>query len=673
MPGVISASQNAETGTVMIEASDANRLPVVLRKAREAIQSEYAGVTVSYNPPADAEDKGEIRRKRMQTAAISVGAILFAAGLIVKLPQFHKLALFLVAYLLIGGEVLVRAVKGILKGGAFDECFLMSIATIGAFAIGEYPEGIAVMLFYQIGEAFEHFAVGHSRRSISALMDIRPDSATLKSEERLLTVAPEEVAVGETIVVKPGESVPLDGIVVSGVSAFDTSALTGESLPRDAAAGNEALSGFVNKSGLLTIKVTKAYGESAVSKILDLTRDAAARKAPSENFITKFSRYYTPAVVFGAIALAVLPPMFADGMWADWFGRALVFLVVSCPCALVISVPLSFFGGIGGASKNGILVKGGAYLESLAKTDTVVFDKTGTLTKGVFSVKRIVPSGDFSARELLECAAYAESASTHPIAVSIVEEYGKPVIQNRIGDVTEVPGSGVRANIDGKIVLAGNVRLMEENNIGFTTADLKGTAVHIAVDGIYAGGLMIADSLKPDAVSAVAGLKALGVKKTVILTGDSKANAEKTAAALGVDEVYAGLLPEQKAERLEAIKRGVPGKNCVVFMGDGINDAPVLAVSDVGVAMGGVGSDAAIEAADAVLMTDEPSKLITAIRIAKKTRRIVIQNVVFAIGVKAIVLLLGALGIANMWAAVFGDVGVAVIAILNAMRAMRVN
>jgi Cd2+/Zn2+-exporting ATPase len=486
--------------------------------------------------------------------------------------------------------------------------------------------------------------------------------------------------------VKPGESVPLDGVVISGTSAFDTSALTGESLPRDVSEGSEALSGFVNKSGLLSIKVTKAYGESAVAKILDLTQNAAARTAPSERFITKFSRYYTPAVVFGAVALAVLPPLLTGGAWADWLGRALVFLVVSCPCALVLSVPLSFFGGVGGASRNGVLVKGGAYLEALAQVDTVVFDKTGTLTQGVFVVEKVSPASGFSQETLLEYAAYAEGASNHPIAISIVGAYGKPVRQDRIGSVTEVAGAGVEARVDGKTVLAGSERLMREGGIGLIplldagtvgaaeaagAAEVAGTVVHVAVDGAYAGSLVIADSLKQDAAAAVAGLKALGVRKSVILTGDSKANAEEAAVETGVDEVYAELLPEQKVERLEAIKRDVPGKGRVVFVGDGINDAPVLAVSDVGVAMGGVGSDAAIEAADVVIMTDEPSKLITAIRIAKKTRVIVTQNVVFALGVKAVILLLGALGIANLWAAVFGDVGVAIIAILNAMRTMR--
>ena len=671
--GVLNVYMNTDTGTALIQAQDSDRLPVVLRKIHETLQAECPDVILSYNPPAEMEDKNEALRKHFHAAAIIAGTVIFTIGLIFKLPQYYELALFLIAYLLIGGDVVLKAAKGILTGGAFDECFLMSVATIGAFAIGEYPEGVAVMLFYQIGETFERYAVGRSRRSISALTDIRPDSATLKHSERLYAVAPEEVAVGEKIVVKPGESVPLDGIVVSGVSAFDTSALTGESLPRDATVGSEALSGFINKNGLLTIKVTKTYGESAVAKILDITRNAAARKAPSEKFITKFSRYYTPAVVICAVMLAVLPPLLAGGEWADWLGRALVFLVVSCPCALAISVPLSFFGGIGGASRNGILVKGGAYLESLAKADTVVFDKTGTLTKGVFSVQSISPSDRFTAQELLEYAACAESASTHPIAVSITAKYGEPVRQNRIGKINEIPGAGILVEVDGKIILAGNEKLMRNNGVAFSSVvDAAGVTVHIAIDGVYAGCIVIADSLKADAVRAVQGLKSIGIKKTVILTGDSKANAEKTAVETGVDEVYYELLPEQKVTLLETIKRGTSGKGRVVFVGDGINDAPVLAVSDVGVAMGGIGSDVAIEAADAVLMTDEPSKLITAIRIAKKTRRIVLQNIVFALGVKTIVLLLGALGIANMWAAVLGDVGVMVIAILNAMRAMRV-
>jgi Cd2+/Zn2+-exporting ATPase len=663
---------------VLIEAADETRLPVVLRKARETLQAECPGVAVSYSPPAGAAGKSGLRRRRLQAFAAIAGAALFAAGLAARPPRHYGLALFVAAYLLIGGEVLVRAAKGILKGGALDECFLMSAATIGAFAIGEYPEGVAVMLFYQIGEAFERFAVGRSRRSISALAGIRPDSATLKSAGRLYAVAPEEVAVGETIIVKPGESVPLDGVVVSGASAFDASALTGESLPRDASVGSEALSGFVNKNGLLAVKVTKTYGESAVAKILELTQSAAARKAPSASFIAKFSRYYTPAAVLGAIALAALPPLLAGGAragwsdWSDWLGRALVFLVASCPCALVISVPLAFFGGIGGASRSGVLVKGGAYLEALANVDTVAFDKTGTLTKGVFSVERLLPSDGISEEALLEYAAYAESASTHPIAASIVGEYGKPIRQSRIGEAAEIAGAGIRASVDGKTVLAGSERLMRDSGVDFAAAGhVAGTVVHVAVDGKSAGYIIIADSPKRDSASAIAGLKALGVKKTAMLTGDGRANAEKAAAELGVDEVRAELLPEQKAEWLEAAKGGISGKGRVVFVGDGVNDAPALAASDVGVAMGGMGSDAAIEAADAVIMDDEPSKLVTAIRIAKKTRRIVAQNVALALGTKGIILILGALGIANMWAAVFGDVGVAVIAILNAMRAMR--
>jgi Cd2+/Zn2+-exporting ATPase len=669
-PGVVGVTANLEAGTVLIEAADETRLPVVLRKARETIQAKYPDIEISYNPPLDTGNRAELRRKRAQIFAIAAGAVLFAVGLFAETPKDYEIPLFLCAYFLIGGEVLFRALKGVLKGGALDERFLMSVAAIGAFAIGEYPEGAAVMLFYQIGEAFERFAVGRSRRSISALMNICPDSATLKSAEQLYTVAPEEIAVGETIAVRPGESVPLDGVVVSGASAFDTSAITGESAPRDVSVGGEALSGFINKNGLLTIKVTKAYGESTVAKILDLTQNAAARKAPSVNFITKFSRYYTPVVVFGAIALAVLPPILTGGARSDWLGRALVFLVASCPCALVISVPLSFFGGIGGASKNGVLIKGGAYLESLANARVVAFDKTGTLTKGVFAVEKISPLNGASEDALLEYAAYAESASTHPIALSIVARHGKAIRQNRVGEVAEIPGAGIRASVDGKIVLAGNERLLRDNGVDFAALDIAGTAVHIAVDGEYYGYLVVADSVKQDSASAVAGLKALGVKNTVILTGDNKANAEKVASEIGIDEVYSGLMPEQKAERLEIIKNGVKGKGCVVFVGDGVNDAPVLAASDVGVAMGGAGSDAAIEAADAAIMTDEPSKLVTAIRIAKKTRGIVTQNVAFALGAKALILLLGALGIANMWAAVFGDAGVAVIAILNAMRAM---
>ncbi|MDR3076071.1 MAG: cadmium-translocating P-type ATPase, partial [Synergistaceae bacterium] len=591
----------------------------------------------------------------------------FAAGMAFELNQRLKLALFLISYLLIGGEVLLRAAKNISKGQVFDENFLMSIATIGAFAIGEYPEGVAVMLFYQVGEAFQDFAVGRSRKSITALMDIRPDFANVKTGGEVRRVSPEEVKVGDFIVVKPGEKIPLDGVVTEGRSALDTSALTGEAIPRDVEPGSEVLSGSINKNGLLTIEVKKLFGESTVSKILDLVQNASGAKAPVENFITKFARYYTPAVVFAAAALAVVPPLALGGVWSEWINRALVFLVVSCPCALVISIPLSFFGGIGGASRNGILIKGSNYLDALHNVDTVVFDKTGTLTKGVFAVTEIVPANGFAADELLGLAASAESGSNHPIAQSIMKAYGKPALG--AADYEEAAGHGVRVKIGGRTVLAGNAKLLE--GIEFEKPETAGTVVYLAVDGVFAGHIVIADEVKPDSANAIAELKALGVRKTAMLTGDSRAVGEKIGRELGLDTVCAELLPQHKVEQLEKLFDAKTGKGKLLFVGDGINDAPVLARADIGIAMGGVGSDAAIEAADVVLMTDEPSKIADAIRISKKTRAIVMQNIVFALAVKGVILSLGALGYATMWEAVFGDVGVAVIAILNAMRAMR--
>jgi Cd2+/Zn2+-exporting ATPase len=586
--------------------------------------------------------------------------------------RYAELAIFLASYALIGGEVVLRALKNISRGQIFDENFLMALATIGAFAIGEYAEGAAVMLFYQTGEAFQEYAVGRSRRSITALMDIRPDYANLKTGDGTRRVPPETVKTGDFILVKPGEKIPLDGIVTEGRSALDSSALTGESLPRDVESGSEVLSGSINKSGLLTIQVTKEFGESTVSKILNLVQSAGSGKAPVENFITKFARYYTPAVVFAAVALAVIPTLVLPGArFSDWLGRALVFLVVSCPCALVISIPLSFFGGIGGASRNGILVKGSNYLNALGNVDTVVFDKTGTLTRGIFSVTAITASDGFDRGELLRYAAIAESNSSHPIAVSVQKAYGRQIAGGSIAEYEEIAGKGVRVATEGKTVLAGNSALLERAGIICNKPDAAGTVVYLAVDGIFAGYIVISDELKPDSKTALANLRAMGVKKTVMLTGDAGTVAEKIGAEIGIDEVYAELLPHQKVEKLEELERGRTGKGALVFAGDGINDAPVLARSDVGIAMGGVGSDAAIEAADVVLMTDEPSKIAEAIRIAKKTRSIVWQNIVFALGVKAVILALGAMGIATMWAAVFGDVGVALIAVLNAMRAMR--
>jgi Cd2+/Zn2+-exporting ATPase len=645
----------------------------VLYFMEETIKTECSCCAGSAAGRIAAPEKEPAARKRgqwLRRAGMGFGAALFAAGMILDLGRPAELAVFLASYVLVGGEVVLRALKNITRGQIFDENFLMALATVGAFAIGEYPEAAAVMLFYQIGEAFQDYAVGRSRRSISALMDIRPDYANLRGPDGTRRVSPEAVKVGDYIIVKPGEKIPLDGFVAEGRSALDTSALTGESLPRDVEPGSEVLSGSINKSGLLTIRVSKEFGESTVSKILQLVQSAGSGKAPVEKFITKFARYYTPAVVFAALALAVIPPLLIPGArFSEWLGRALVFLVVSCPCALVISIPLSFFGGIGGASRNGILVKGSNFLEALNNVDTVVFDKTGTLTRGVFSVTEIAPAGGLSRDELLRYAALAESNSSHPIAVSIQKAWGQSLPPGSVAGCEEIAGQGLRVTAEGKTVLAGNSALLENADIPFAKADAPGTVVYLAVDGVFAGHIVIADEIKPDSARAVAELKAMGVKNIVMLTGDGKAVAEKTGAEIGVDRVCAELLPHQKVEKLEELEKERSGKGRLVFVGDGINDAPVLARADVGIAMGGVGSDAAIEAADVVLMTDEPSKIAAAIRIAKNTRSIVWQNILFALGVKAVILVLGAMGIATMWEAVFGDVGVAVIAILNAMRA----
>jgi Cd2+/Zn2+-exporting ATPase len=627
---------------------------------------------------AAAEDAPVQWKRRFSWAALGVGAALFASGFIFDFSQWEP-AVFAAAYLLIGGGVVLQALKNILRGRVFDENFLMTAASIGAFAIGEYSEGVAVMLFYQIGEAFQRLAVGRSRASISALMDIRPDFANLKTGDGgTRRVSPEAVRIGDRITVKPGEKIPLDGVVMSGRSLLDTSALTGESLPREAEPGSEVLSGSINTSGLLEIKVTREFGESTVSRILTLVQSAGARKPPVENFITKFARYYTPAVVGAALILAVLPPLLIPGAgFAEWIRRALVFLVVSCPCALVISVPLSFFGGIGGASRQGVLVKGGNYLEALNAADTVVFDKTGTLTRGVFTVSEIRCAAGWNSGDLLFYAAAAESNSNHPIALSIQKAYGEKteqkIEQSRIASHEEIAGKGLRVRVDGRTVLAGNIRLMEAEGVR-AGEDMPGpasggTVVHVAVDGGYAGFLAVADEPKPDAKAAIAALRKAGVKRIAMLTGDNKAVAERIGGELGIDAVYAELLPHEKVEKLEILEQEEsPGKK-LVFVGDGINDAPALARSDIGIAMGGGGSDAAIEAADIVLKTDEPSKLAAAFRVAAGTHRIVWQNIIFALGVKAVILVLGALGIATMWAAVFGDVGVALIAVFNAMRA----
>lgn len=602
---------------------------------------------------------------------IVTAAVLVAAAMIAPLEGYWRLAAFLVPYAIVGWDVLWGALRNIFRGQVFDENFLMALATVGAFCIGEYPEGVLVMLLYQVGELFQDFAVDRSRRSIASLMDIRPDWANVEQENELVQVDPEEVSVGQIIVVKPGERIPLDGVVTEGSSTLDTAALTGESLPRAVEAGDEVISGCVNQSGLLRVQVTKPYGESTVARILELVENSSARKARYENFITRFARWYTPIVVIAAAVLGLVPPLFM-GNWSEWINRALIFLVVSCPCALVISVPLSFFGGIGGASRQGILVKGGNYLEALAHVDTVVFDKTGTLTRGVFHVTAVHPR-HVTSEELLEAAALAESYSDHPIARSLREAYGKPLDNSRLSSVEELSGRGVCAQIDGKKVCVGNHKLMAESGSECHRCHRIGTLVHVSIDGQYAGHIVISDEIKEDAPETIAALRQLGVKKSVMLTGDAKEVGEDAARRLGLEEVYAELLPADKVERVEALLAEKSPKSRLAFVGDGINDAPVLSRSDVGIAMGAMGSSAAIEAADIVLMDDKPSKIPTAIRIARKTLRIVRQNIVFALGVKGIVLVLGALGLANMWIAVFADVGVSVIAILNAMRALRVS
>ena len=603
------------------------------------------------------------------------GSAVYALGILYKTDNWMiSLAIFVIAFSIIGGDVLLRAVKNIARGQVFDENFLMSIATIGAFSIGDYEEGVAVMLFYQVGELFQSYAVDRSRKSIASLMDIRPDYAIVQRGEALEKVDPDEVKVGETIVIKAGEKVPLDAEILEGTSMIDTSALTGESVPREVYPGDSLLSGSINTSGLLTARVTKEFGESTVSKILDLVENASGKKSNSENFITKFARYYTPVVVVVAALLAILPPLLVPGaLFMDWLYRALVFLVISCPCALVISIPLSFFGGIGGASRNGILVKGANYLEALAKTEIVVFDKTGTLTKGVFRVQDVKPEG-ISKEELLEMTAYAESYSNHPISQSLKQAYGKEIENGRIANVEEVAGHGVVAVVNGKAVAAGNAKLMMKLGVEFTEpADAVGTVVYVAIDNLYRGSILIADEVKEDAARAIRDLKAAGIRKTVMLTGDSKRIGEKVAAQLGLDKVYAELLPADKVGRVEELFGEKSPKGKLAFVGDGINDAPVLARADIGIAMGGLGSDAAIEAADVVIMTDEPSKLAAAVKLSRKTLRIVMQNISLALGVKGVVLILGAVGIASMWAAVFADVGVAVLAILNAIRVLQVK
>ena len=611
-------------------------------------------------------------KKRLTKIIISF--ILFIIAIIIKFPnEWINNGIFILSYLIVGIDIIKEAIENIFKGEVFDENFLMTIATIGAFGIGEFPEAVAVMLFYQVGELFQSYAVDKSRKSIASLMDIRPDYANVKRENKILKINPEEVKIGETIVVKPGEKIPLDGKVINGESLIDTSALTGESVPRKAKIGDEVLSGCINQNGLLEIKVTKEFGESTVSKILDLVENASSKKSKSENFITKFARYYTPTVVIIAVILAIVPPfIFHNATFTEWLYRALTFLVVSCPCALVISIPLGFFGGIGGASKMGILVKGSNYLEALSQTEIVVFDKTGTLTQGIFEVQKVEAIG-MAKDEIIKLVAHAENYSNHPISQSLKKAYGKEIDKNIISKTEEISGRGVIAKVDDKDILVGNDKLMEEKQIQYTKCDDIGTVLYVAINNKFAGYIVIADKVKEDAQKTIKTLKQNHIKKTVMLTGDKKEVGEKVAEKLEIDEVYTELLPDGKVEKVEELIKQKSEKGKLAFVGDGINDAPVLALSDIGIAMGGLGSDSAIEAADIVIMTDEPSKLINAIKISKKTMRIVKENIIFAIAVKVAVLILSAFGLSTMWEAVFADVGVSVIAIINSLRVLRVN
>lgn len=691
-PEIENAIVNFELQRITLESSEKNRAAAFARL--EAVRNDLEPDMVivgEFDRKASASAKParalDPEQKRTMVR-ISVALVLFFACMVVPFQQifgepyglYVEFVAFLVPYLLAGYDVLWRAARNIAKGQVFDENFLMSIATLGAFGLVFFPEadphmaeGAAVMLFYQVGELFQSYAVGKSRRSIAEMMDIAPDHALVERNGNQVQVDPADVAVGEIIVCKPGERVPLDGVIEQGLSQLDTAALTGESVPRQVEAGAEVVSGCVNMTGVLRIRVTKPYGESTVSRILELVENASEKKAKTESFITRFARYYTPVVVLVALALAVVPPLLFAQSWADWVQRGLVFLVVSCPCALVISVPLSFFGGIGGASRLGILVKGGNYLEALAHAETVVFDKTGTLTSGTFKVVAIHPEASIDAEKLLSVAAHAEAYSTHPIALSVREAYSGVIDQGRIDNVEERGGHGVCATYDGKQVLVGNGKLLAEAGIPFQDCELTGTILHVSLDGAYVGHIVIADVIKEDAAEAISSLRALGVKKTVMLTGDRAEVAAAVGEKLGVDTVYAQLLPQDKVAKVEELLSTEQGKGKLVFVGDGINDAPVLARADIGIAMGAMGSDAAIEAADVVLMDDKPSRIAQAVSIARKTMRIVWQNIVFALGVKFVVLALAAVGIATMWLAVFADVGVSVLAILNAMRCMRIK
>jgi len=675
--GLKEANMDFANNKLTLYVRELDKMDAIIEEAVKIIkkfepQLELEIIKTNLKPKENQSE--EIKKDKTELIKLGIGAALFALALIFNFAFNIELGLYLVSYILVGGEVLSRALKNIFRGQVFDENFLMTIATVGAFLIGEFPEAVAVMLFYQVGETFQDVAVNRSRKSIKALMDIRPDYANVLINGKEEQVEPDELSVGDIIIVKPGEKVPLDGKVIEGTTMIDTSALTGESVPRKIEVGEEILSGSINKTGLVKVEVTKEFGDSTVSKIIDLVQNASSRKAPTENFITKFARYYTPVVVVLAAALAFIPPLVIEGAtFSEWVYRALIFLVISCPCALVVSIPLGFFGGIGGASKNGVLVKGGNYLEALNYVTTVVFDKTGTLTKGVFKVTDINLANNFTKEQLLEHAALAEVHSNHPIAKSILEAYGEKISPDLIEAYEEIAGHGVKVKAQGKEILAGNLKLMELEKIKYQHNEQVGTVVHVAVDRVYAGSILISDEIKKDSREAIENLRKIGVKKLVMLTGDNKKVGEHVANELGLDKVYTELLPDNKVEKVEELLKDKGKEEKLVFVGDGINDAPVLARADIGVAMGGLGSDAAIEAADVVLMTDEPNKLVSAIKIAKRTKAIVWQNIIFALGVKGIFLLLGAIGIATMWEAVFADVGVSVFAVLNAMRVMKVQ
>lgn len=677
LDGVETASLDFVSKKLKINVKEDGKAPIITEEIKRIVNKLEPHVKVIDKTEIDHHghdhdhhhDHGDVGKKEI--IKLIIGGLLFILPYLLKLEGTPRLMVYALSYVIVGYEVILIAVKNIMAGIPFDENFLMTIATIGAFIIGEYPEGVAVMLFYQVGEMFQGMAVNHSRKSISSLLDIRPDSANLEKDGEIIVVNPNEVNIGDTVIVKPGEKVPLDGIIIEGESSLDTSNITGESVPRNVGINDNVLSGTVNNHGLLKIRVTKKFGESTVSKILDLVENASSKKAPTEKFITKFARYYTPVVVFAALAIAIVPTVFMGGDLRQWAYTACVFLVISCPCALVISIPLGFFGGIGGSSKAGILIKGGNYLEALNDVDTIVFDKTGTITKGTFKVTEIISYGEYSKDEILELAAYGESHSNHPIGKSILDAYNKEINKEYIKSYKEIPGKGIEVFIDGEEVILGNKKIFDEKNIKVEKADSIGTVVYIGKDNKHIGTIIVSDELKDSVVEDIKKLKALGIKRTIMLSGDNESTAKKVGELVGLDKTYGNLLPQDKVSKFEDIVKDSNGR--VAFVGDGVNDAPVLARADVGIAMGGLGSDAAIEASDIVIMTDEVGKIATGIKIARNTKKIVTQNIVLALGLKIIVLVLGAIGMATMWEAVFADVGVSIIAILNSIRALKIE